>query len=74
MEFQQLLETIVDGFNKILESIGGFFEDLGYLVSLTGNFVLRIPSYFTWLPDEVAQIFILGFSIVVVYKILGREG
>ena len=52
----------------------GFFQDIVYLIKMTGIFLSKIPTYFGWLPDHLVSLLFIGFSIVVIYKILGREG
>lgn len=49
-------------------------QDIVYVVKLTSKCLVRIPSYFSWLPSELLTIVVALFGIVVVYKILGREG
>lgn len=49
-------------------------DDMAMLIDMTADFVSRIPSYLFWLPDSVKLLFVAGFTVVVVYKVLGREG
>lgn len=69
-----MIKGISDWFVMIMEYIRGFFGDIVYLVQITGVFLARIPEYFSWFPSEGVTLIALTFSIVVVYKILGREG
>lgn len=66
------------GFGEILSGIIdfviGLVEDLVYTVQLVGSVVARIPSYFSWIPAPVLAIIISIFAVVVIYKIIGREG
>ena len=59
---------------SIIDFVIGFFEDLVYMIKLLGQVIVNIPSYFSWLPAEVVAILVLIIGVVVVYKILGREG
>lgn len=68
------LSGIGDGIMAVVDFVIGFFEDVVYVVKLTGEFVLQIPSYLSWLPPEVLAIVVTIFTVVVLYKILGREG
>ena len=72
--FSNMLKGISDWFVMIMEYIRGFFGDIVYLVKITGVFLARIPEYFSWFPSEGATLIALTFSIVVLYKIFGREG
>lgn len=75
------MDAIISFFTGIADAVTALFEflfsliaDLVYLVQLTGKFLLQIPSYFAWLPGELLALIILIFTIVVLYKVLGREG
>lgn len=58
----------------VFDFIISFFQDLIYMIQLLGKFLAQLPSYFSWLPSEILGSLLLLFSIVVIYKILGREG
>lgn len=51
-----------------------FFSDIVYVVKLTAQFVANIPNYFRWLPAPVLALIVSIFAVVVIYKVLGREG
>lgn len=61
-------------FVSIYEFVLDFFADVVYVIKLTANFVARIPSYFSWLPAPVLALVVSIFAVVVIYKVLGREG
>lgn len=65
---------IADGVTAALNFLTGIVEDTVYVVKLTGEFVLEIPSYFSWLPAEILALIVTTFGVVVIYKVLGREG
>lgn len=76
-----MLETIKEFFlgigNVITSLVGfviGFIEDVVYVVKLTASFVAKIPKLFSWLPAPALAIIVIIFSVVVIYKVLGREG
>lgn len=52
----------------------GIIADIVYLVQLTAKAVTAIPSFFAWLPSPVVAMIVTIFGVVVIYKILGREG
>lgn len=70
----KFLQGIIDGVTAALDFLIGFIEDIVYVVKLTGEFVLNIPNYFAWLPAPVLATVVSIFGIVVIYKVLGREG
>ena len=76
-----MLKTIADFFTNIadvvtslIDFVVGTVKDLVYVVKLCNEFVMKIPLYFSWLPTAVISVIISIFAIVVIYKILGREG
>lgn len=71
---KEYLISIGEFFTSIYEFVISFFSDVVYLIKLTGAFVAKIPDYFAWLPDQVLVIIVMTFTVVVLYKVLGREG
>lgn len=76
-----MLETIKDFFlsvadviTSLVDFVVGMITDLVYVVKLCGSFVLKIPTLFSWLPAPAVAIIVSIFAVVVIYKILGREG
>lgn len=59
---------------SVFDFVVSFFSDLIYVIQLLGKVVLSIPSYFAWLPGGISTLLVTLFAIVVIYKILGREG
>lgn len=75
------MQVILDFFSGLIEIIIApvkflisFIGDIVYVIQLTGNFVVNIPNYFGWLPSAYVSIIISIFSVVVIYKVIGREG
>lgn len=67
-------QGIADVLTGAIDFLIGMIEDIVYIVQLTGKAVASIPGYFTWLPAPVVALIVTIFAVVVVYKILGREG
>lgn len=65
---------IGEGLLAVVTFVIDFFKDIAYLIKLTGEFVLKVPDYLSWLPAEVLALIVSIFTIVVLYKVLGREG
>lgn len=70
----KFLTGIVDFLAGVIDFVVRFIGDTVYVIRLTGEFVAEIPNYFSWLPAEVLPIIVSVFGIVVIYKVLGREG
>ena len=60
-------------FVTLVEFVIDMLADLVYVIALLGKFVLEIPGYFMWLPDEIVVLLLTAFGIVVVYMILNRK-
>lgn len=76
-----MLDGLFDLFSTIGEYIStawtflvDFFKDTFDMIKLVGETVSKLPQYFTWLPEELLSILLVLFGVVVLYKILGREG
>lgn len=68
------INSIVDFFENIIDFVISFIEDTVYVIKLTAEFVAEIPNYFSWLPAEALVLVVSIFAVVVIYKVLGREG
>lgn len=68
--FEDFFKTI----QAIIDFVIGLFEDLLFMIQLLAKFIIQIPSYFSWLPGGFVSVVVVIFSVVVIYKILGREG
>lgn len=74
------MQAIIDFLSSIgsailagIDFVISFFEDLVYIIQLTGRFLAQLPSFFSWLPAPVVSVLLTTFAIVVVYKIAGRD-
>lgn len=63
-----------DGIVSVFQWFADLLSDLAYIAKLLGEFLVSIPSYFTWIPAEALVILVAIFSIVAIYKLAGREG
>lgn len=68
------IDGIVRFINAIYDFIIDLIEDLVYVVKITAQFVVQIPEYLGWLPAGALYVIVAIFAVVVVYKVLGREG
>ena len=75
----------MDGIIRFLDGIGqaivtafdflvSFFQDIVWIIKTVGWAVAKIPALFSWMPSELLSIVLLIFAVVVIYKIMGREG
>lgn len=68
------LRGIGEAILSVIDFIISLFKDLVYMIQMLADVVVNIPTYFSWLPGEILAILIALISVVVIYKILGREG
>lgn len=73
-EIRDILVAIGNFFKTIIDFVIAFFQDLVYMVKLVSQTVAELPEYFEWLPGSLVALIIAIFGVVVIYKILGREG
>lgn len=59
---------------SLIEFVVKFFKDLFYVIGLLANMLASLPAMIGWLPSACISLVITAFSIVVIYKIMGREG
>lgn len=73
LEFiKNAIQAISTFFTSVWQIITGLVEDIVYTVKLLGDIVVKIPSFFSYLPPAVLSILIISIGVVVIYKIMGR--
>lgn len=75
------MDTLLDFFKAIgdiivaiVDFVVSFFQDFIYLITLVAQVVQDIPLYFSWMPTTLVALLGVIFSLVAIFKILGREG
>lgn len=68
------LKGIADGVKAAIDFLLSMIADIAYVVQLTAKFVAEIPQYLSFIPGPVVAMIVAMFAVVVIYKILGREG
>lgn len=68
------IQTIVQFIEGLWSFLTQFFEDVVNLVTLLKDWLLALPDLLSFLPSSLMALIITGFGIVVLYKVLGREG
>ena len=74
---QIIFDLIVDLFHILSSAFGAcilIFDDIIYVIGLGIKFLSFVPSYFAFMPHEMLLILGSLFGLIVVYKVLGREG
>lgn len=74
---QGIMDFLI-GLGEIIGSLVGFVinlvKDLLYVVGLLGTLIIKIPQMVNWLPSACITLVATTFTIVVIYKVIGREG
>lgn len=70
----KVVTDIGNFFSTVIDFVISFVEDVVYVIQLTAESVAKIPDYFSWLPESVIVLLVSTFAVVVIYKVLGREG
>lgn len=68
------LETIGNAISSVISFVISFFQDVIYMIQITGKVLAQLPSYLSWMPPQMSALLLILLAVVVVYKILGREG
>lgn len=68
------IQSIIDFFSMIIDFVITMFTDIGKMAVALGETITKLPTYLGFLPSSIIAVFLTIFGIVVVYKILGREG
>lgn len=70
----QLLKTLVDGVIAVIKFIPKLLHDLIMVISLVTESASRLPAILSIFPGVLSSILISVLGVVVLYKIMGREG
>lgn len=68
-----ILKSIADFFTSVVSFVLNLVSNTIYVVGLLAKAIVDIPKYLSFLPPVILAVLISTFSIVVIYKILGRE-
>lgn len=75
------MDAIINFFKSIGEVITScislvwtLLEDLVQIILMLANFLAQIPGLLSWLPPDIGVILFATITVVVIYKITGREG
>lgn len=67
-------EGIGDVIIAVVDFIISFFSDLVWIINTLVWAVGQIPNFLGWIPGEILAIITVSLSVVMIYKIMGREG
>ena len=67
-------EGLGDILLSLVDFVVSFFSDLVWIIQTLTWAMSQIPSLLSWIPEEILVIILGTLSVVVIYKIMGREG
>lgn len=75
-----MLQFLTEGITNILnffktawDFVISFFKEIVYVIELLASVIFNAPSYFVWLPSVVTTLILTGLTIIVIYKVIGRD-
>ena len=68
------LSSLAEVIFSAVEFLIGIVKDLLYIVGLLTGLMIKLPDMIHWLPSACTTLISTTFLIVLIYKILGREG
>ena len=71
---KETLINIGNFFTTIFNFVVDFVNDIVNVVKYTGQALAQIPKLLEWVNPALLGILLAAFAVVVIYKILGREG
>lgn len=67
-------ETIGDIIVSLVEFVISFFSDVVWIIETLVWAVGQFPVFLGWIPGPIQAVILITLSVVVIYKIMGREG
>lgn len=74
LDILEVLRSLAQGIVAILKFIPKLLADLVMIVKLTAETAARLPTLFQIFPGVLSSILISILGVVVLYKVMGREG
>ena len=68
-----IIKSIGEFFSNVISFVVTIFSDLIYVIKSIGTAISRIPNYIGWLPASISALFLVALSIIIVYKVVGRD-
>lgn len=69
----QFLKNIGNAISSAFGFAIALVQDLVWLVKSLLHFVAQLPNILSWFPAPLVAVLVAGFSLIVIYKILGRD-
>lgn len=73
-ELVRIFKTVAELIINLVKFIPKLLADLVMVIELVLGAVSQLPTLFIVFPSVISALLISVFGVVVIYKILGREG
>lgn len=70
----RMIKGFFSTIGSLIDFIVSFFQDLVYIIKLFADLVIQLPSMIGWLPTTVISLLVTAFGILVILRVLGRDG
>lgn len=75
------MQALLDSFNNtwevimsIVKLLTDILSDMLFVVETGLTYISQIPQYFVWIPVETLGIFIACITVLIILRIVGRDG
>lgn len=68
------VKNVIKTITMLVDFLIQMIKDILYVIQITAEALGQIPEYIGWLPTVAISALVTLFGIVIVYKVLGREG
>ena len=73
LSISSFFENVLHALTVIFNIISDFVSDLLWLFENITLAIGRVPNYLNFLPPSVLSLFMTSITLIVIYKILGRD-
>lgn len=70
---EEAFNNLLNFFQTLWDFLISLIRDIVFVIELLATAISNMTSYFVWLPTAVMTLLLTAISIIVIYKILGRD-
>lgn len=67
-------QSIGNAITGLIDFLVSLIQDLVWLVQTLAWAMMQVPRLVAWLPTQIHALIITLFGVVMLYKLIGREG
>lgn len=69
----KFFEGIGQAINTVIDFVISFFQDTVWIIKTVGWAFRQVGNLFSWIPPELLTVVTIIFTVVMIYKIMGRD-